>query len=271
MSKKFKVGDRVVGIGYQDGVDLTGMIGTIKKVHDYSFYNYSVEFDDVKETFHSCGGVCRHNHGWNVEEHHIKLNINETIVIYRKGDEVIAHNKANDKKGIAKCSKEDTFDFEVGAKLAFERLMGTEVKEVRRLANVGEYIKIVKASSPYGYYRNGDIIKVTQSDLNNVMGLNLRTNKGTILIWNYEYVVLENYKPTEPIKEPKKLYNGKVVCIEVDYEGSKHYTVGKIYEFKDGKTVDNNGLTRPRHTTPIESFEDLCFKSTHEKFIEVVE
>ena len=27
MSKKFKVGDRVVGIGYQDGVDLTGMIG----------------------------------------------------------------------------------------------------------------------------------------------------------------------------------------------------------------------------------------------------
>lgn len=49
--------------------------------------------------------------------------INETIVIYRKGNEVIALDKKTGKKAIAKCSPEDAFDFNIGAKLAFDRLM----------------------------------------------------------------------------------------------------------------------------------------------------
>lgn len=48
---------------------------------------------------------------------------NETIVIYRKGNEVIALDKATGEKAIAKRSPEDTFDFNIGAKLAFDRLM----------------------------------------------------------------------------------------------------------------------------------------------------
>ena len=48
---------------------------------------------------------------------------NETIVIYRKGNEVVALDKSKDKKAIAKCSPEDSFDFYTGAKLAFNRLM----------------------------------------------------------------------------------------------------------------------------------------------------
>ena len=49
--------------------------------------------------------------------------VNETIVIYRKDREVIAVDKVTGDKAIAKCSPEDTFDFHVGAKLAFDRLM----------------------------------------------------------------------------------------------------------------------------------------------------
>ena len=49
--------------------------------------------------------------------------VNETIVIYRKDREVIAVDKVTGDKAIAKCSPEDTFDFNVGAKLAFDRLM----------------------------------------------------------------------------------------------------------------------------------------------------
>ena len=49
--------------------------------------------------------------------------VNETIVIYRKDREVIAVDKVTGDKAIAKCSPEDTFDFNIGAKLAFERLM----------------------------------------------------------------------------------------------------------------------------------------------------
>ena len=55
---------------------------------------------------------------------------NETIVIYRKGNEVIALDKRTGKKAIAKCSPEDTFDFNIGAKLAFERLMNSDKESI---------------------------------------------------------------------------------------------------------------------------------------------
>ena len=54
----------------------------------------------------------------------LKLATKETIVIYRKGDEVIALDKVSGKTGVAKCGRKDTFDFATGAKIAFERLLG---------------------------------------------------------------------------------------------------------------------------------------------------
>ena len=55
---------------------------------------------------------------------------NETIVIYRKDNEVIALDKRTGKKAIAKCSPEDKFDFNIGAKLAFERLMNSDKESI---------------------------------------------------------------------------------------------------------------------------------------------
>lgn len=46
----------------------------------------------------------------------------ETIVIYRKDNEVIAVDKRNNKTAKAICSPKDTFDFLTGAKLAVARL-----------------------------------------------------------------------------------------------------------------------------------------------------
>lgn len=48
----------------------------------------------------------------------------ETIVIYRKDNEVTALDKSTGKKAIARCNPADEFDFHIGAKLAFSRLMG---------------------------------------------------------------------------------------------------------------------------------------------------
>ena len=59
---------------------------------------------------------------WRIEEDDLDP-VNETIVIYRKDRDVIAVDKVTGDKAIAKCSQEDTFDFNVGAKLAFDRLM----------------------------------------------------------------------------------------------------------------------------------------------------
>ena len=47
-----------------------------------------------------------------------------TVVIYTKGNKVIAVDKATGETGVAICSPEDTFDFFTGADLAFERLRG---------------------------------------------------------------------------------------------------------------------------------------------------
>ena len=52
--------------------------------------------------------------------------VSECIVIYRRGNEVIALNKIDGSKVVAKCHRDDDFDFMVGAKLAFQRLTGSE-------------------------------------------------------------------------------------------------------------------------------------------------
>ena len=66
---------------------------------------------------------------WRIEEDDLEP-VNETIVIYRKDREVIAAEKVTGYKAIAKCSPEDTFDFNVGAKLAFDRLMNVNKENI---------------------------------------------------------------------------------------------------------------------------------------------
>lgn len=55
--------------------------------------------------------------------------VSECVVIYRRGNEVIAINKVDGHKAVAKCNPDDDFDFTVGAKLAFQRLAGSESSE----------------------------------------------------------------------------------------------------------------------------------------------
>lgn len=55
--------------------------------------------------------------------------VNECIVIYHKGNEVIALNKIDGSKAVTKSHPDDDFDFMVGAKLAFQRLVGEETVE----------------------------------------------------------------------------------------------------------------------------------------------
>ena len=98
------------------------------------------------------------------------------------------------KEAKAICSKDDTFNFDVGAKLAMERLMAED-------------------------------------------------------------------KP--------KLYNGKVVCIELS-NYSIGFTKGKIYRFAEGFTLDDDNEVRPATCIPIESFEDLERKHPG-RWLEVVE
>lgn len=64
-------------------------------------------------------------------------------------------------------------------------------------------------------------------------------------------------------------YNGKVVCVKA-YEGTA-YTVGKIYEFKNGRVKIDNGCTFPSGD-PIKSLDEWNnFNWALAKFIELKE
>ena len=128
----------------------------------------------------------------------------ETIVIYRKDNKVVALDKSTGEKAEANCNPADEFDFRTGAKLAFNRLMGEDVKpdngvrEVKRKAKVGEYIKIIDAKHLLISYENGEIFRVI--GIGNV-GCKVKNSVKSCYVWHEEYVVLENYKLE---KEPEK-------------------------------------------------------------------
>lgn len=204
--RKFKVGDRVKVKKNTVTINrnTVGECGTVKKL---LMDNYcAVEFDKFVGG-HDCGGFTKDGHGWNCVEDTLDLvkTQNETIVIYRKDNKVIALDKSTGEKAETNCNPADEFDFRTGAKLAFSRLMGEAVKtdngvrEVKRKAKVGEYIKIVDAMPLFNSYKNGDVFKVVSVYKS---GVKIKKDgKPVTAAWHSEYVVLENYKPE---KEPEK-------------------------------------------------------------------
>lgn len=202
---KFKVGDRVKV--KKDIVTLNrrtvGKCGTVKELLTDNYC--SVEFDEFVGG-HDCNGFAKEGHGWNHAEDALDLvkTQNETIVIYRKDNKVVALDKSTGEKAEVKCNPADEFDFRTSAKLAFNRLMGEDVnsdngvREVKRKAKVGEYIKIVDAKPFLIPYENGEIFRVI--GVKNAT-CEVENSVKRFYAWHREYVVLENYKPE---KEPEK-------------------------------------------------------------------
>lgn len=224
---KFKVGDRVKV--KKDIVTLNrrtvGKCGTVKELLTDNYC--SVEFDEFVGG-HDCNGFAKEGHGWNHAEDALDLvkTQNETIVIYRNDNKVVALDKSTGEKAEANCNPADEFDFRTGAKLAFNRLMGEDVKpdngvrEVKRKAKVGEYIKIVDAHPYLIPYKNGDVFKVISTSEPGVV----IEKDGTPVTsaWHREYVVLENYKPEEKKEDDSEIHVGDM--IEVTRSGGCYST-----------------------------------------------
>ena len=107
------------------------------------------------------------------------------------------------KTAIARRNPADKFDWKKGAELAFERLWNgkkkaekkPEVREVKRFAKPGEYIKIVYVlDGCSNSYHKGDIFLVTRSYQGTLDGC-VHVKGTNIAIYPKEYVVLEGYRP----------------------------------------------------------------------------
>lgn len=123
---KFKVGDRVVTTCGVFAVE-KGMVGTVVDFN-WCAGHVLVKFDGWHNGHDGRGNTAsgkryEGNACYYIPETLLKK-INETIILYRKDNRVIALDKSTGEKAEAICSPEDTFDFYIGAKLAFQRLLG---------------------------------------------------------------------------------------------------------------------------------------------------
>ena len=198
--RKFKVGDVVKPNKKADENYTITTTSVVREAIVTELRDYTMDIKIIK-------GSCSVGEVFTVEEKYFDLvrkAKQETIVIYRNDNKVVALDKTTGEKAEAKCNPADEFDFRTGAKLAFNRLMGEDVKpddcvrEVKRKAKVGEYVKVVNAKPAIHSYKNGDIFKVTYVTTS---GCICKNSDGDTGLWHEEYVVLENYKPE---KEPEK-------------------------------------------------------------------
>lgn len=107
------------------------------------------------------------------------------------------------KTAMARRNPADKFDWRKGSALAFERLWNSpkklgekpEVREVKRWAKPGEYIKFSSVHGDCERYKNGDILKV--ESVIEVCGEDGFTQIACcgVIATPDEYVVLEGYRP----------------------------------------------------------------------------
>lgn len=200
VKRKFKVGDVVKPNKKADENYTITTTSVVREAIVTESRDYTMEIKIIK-------GSCSVGEVFTVEEKCFDLvrkAKQETIVIYRKDNKVVALDKSTGEKAEANCNPADEFDFRTGAKLAFNRLMGEDVKpdngvrEVKRKAKVGEYIKIVDAKPFLIPYENGEIfIVIGVKDAT----CEVENSVKRCHTWHSEYVVLENYKPEEKVQE----------------------------------------------------------------------
>lgn len=193
------------------------------------------------------------------------------IVIKQDGNTVTAY--CGSAKGVAKCSPEDTFDLYTGAQLALARAFGREEKkdeeslypkidwdglgkaitkgfeeatknmykladDIERASKKEEpkkpknlKVKCVKAKCDH--FTEGKIYEWVDGRMTDETGYTFRSlccgsDPSKWTFYNYKFELYE---------EPKKI---KVKCVEAERSS---FTVGKIYEWADGKLTDNYGFT----------------------------
>lgn len=220
-------------------------------------YGHQIEcgFGDKrdKDLTHSPVG-CHKREGWETVPFS-EFEREETIgVIKRNGNTITVH--MGDLHGTAKCSPDDQFDLYTGCDLALRRALEKEDIGDPAYPEKFESGKRYKVSIR-AYRRRYKVIPEWMSD-NEGKEVNV-VSSYTATCGSYTYYagwceeIKEPEKPANP--EKPKYYNGKMVCVENG--GYSWWTVGKIYEYKDGIVTADDGDKYPkRNYEPYKDAED---------------
>lgn len=265
MKHKFHVGDVVKPNKKADENYTITTTSVVREAIVTELRDYTMDIKIIK-------GSCSVGEVFTVEEKYFDLvrkAKQETIVIYRNDNKVVALDKTTGEKAEAKCNPADEFDFRTGAKLAFNRLMGEDAKpddgEVKRKAKIGEYVKVVNAKPAIPSYKNGDIFKVTYVTTS---GCICKNSDGDTGLWHEEYVVLENYKPEKKdeicVGDTVKVTDtGKQYNLYGTWSGLNGYKQNFIYG-SAVSTEDNYKVLR------IEKHDD-CYRNIHDKTLALIQ
>lgn len=191
---------------------------------------------------------------------------NETIVIYRKGNTVIATDKYTGKTAQATCMDSDTFNLADGQKLAFYRLMGTPEEKIREM--LPHMFKKKETEKPFvikqDHYNVGDKVLIVDKftpeccavdDMKNWLGT-IMTIRGLALnggyymkeddsvrkagyIWNENCIAGKVIDGVKKVKRVAKV--GEYVLIVNPFETNGNYKKGDIVRISG---VDSMGYAR---------------------------
>lgn len=164
---KFKVGDRVVTTCGVFAVE-KGMVGTVVDFDCFAG-RVLVKFDGWHNGHDGRGDTAsgkryEGNACYYISDKFLKK-FNETIVLYRKDNRVIAFDKSTGEKAETICSPEDTFDFHIGAKLVFQRLLGEPEVVPTPMPEPVKYNGKVIFVKGDGTFRTGHIYEVKDGKL----------------------------------------------------------------------------------------------------------
>lgn len=271
MKHKFHVGDVVKPNKKADEKYTITTTSVVREAIVTELRDYAMEIKIIK-------GPCSVGEVFTVEEKYFDLvrkAKQETIVIYRNDNKVVALDKSTGEKAEAKCNPADEFDFRVGAKLAFSRLMDKDVKtdigvrEVKRKAKIGEYVKVVNAKPAIPSYKNGDIFKVTYVTAS---GCICKNSDGDTGLWHEEYVVLENYKPEKEPEKKDEICVGDTVKVT---DGGKQYrTYGKwsgLNGYKQNFVYGSSVSTEDNYKVLAIKKHDDCYRDIHDKTLALIQ
>jgi hypothetical protein len=271
MKHKFYVGDVVKPNKKADEEYTITTTSVVREAIVTELRDYTMEIKIIK-------GSCSVGKVFTVEEKYFDLvrkAKQETIVIYRNDNKVVALDKTTGKKAEAKCNPADEFDFRTGAKLAFNRLMGEDVKpdngvrEVKRKAKVGEYVKVVDAHPFFDTYKNGDILKVICTSN---AGCFCQKTDVECFLWHIEYVVLENYKPEKEPEKKDEICVGDTV--KVTDSGKQYRTYGKwsgLNGYKQNFVYGSSVSTEDNYKVLAIKKHDDCYRDIHDKTLALIQ
>ena len=140
--------------------------------------------------------------------------------VMRRGDKVIKSAKAMYNPNDALEGK--PFSLDDGMELAVRRLFGWEekakpislVKEVKRPAKIGEWIKVT-FSRHYKEWQEGEIYQVKNRQSSTMYNGNDTVGIGkNYILFDTDYVVLENYHPETPVKFRKAKAGDRIKIVK---------------------------------------------------------